>query len=161
MNTEKTPKRKPGRPRKASSLSFDSLAGAALYLKCPIEVIKAAKKAGCPAFRSGRIYIEEVKAWLETNEADEESILSKERLQCRKLLAECQAKELQNEIEAGKYISLSHVKITLSDWAIEVSRKVSKLPIDKLILDQIFEIMRTSSQTAETALEKSGEQNEL
>ena len=44
---------------------FDSQAAAAAALKIDIEELRAAKREGCPAFRSGRVYRDELLSWLE------------------------------------------------------------------------------------------------
>ncbi len=45
---------------------FDSQAAAAATLKIEIDEIREAKREGCPAFRSGRVYGKELLSWLET-----------------------------------------------------------------------------------------------
>src|SRR5438045_9605394 len=44
---------------------FDSQASAAAVLGISIDNIRQAKAAGCRAFRSGRVYGDELVAWLE------------------------------------------------------------------------------------------------
>src|SRR5205809_2886351 len=44
---------------------FDSQAAAAAALKVEIDEIRDAKREGCPAFRSGRVYGKELLSWLE------------------------------------------------------------------------------------------------
>src|SRR5437868_410994 len=46
---------------------FDSQASAAAVLKISIDEIRCAKRAGCPAFRSGRVYKKELLKWLAEN----------------------------------------------------------------------------------------------
>jgi len=43
---------------------FDSQASAAATLNVDIEMLREAKARGCPAFRSGRVYREELLRWL-------------------------------------------------------------------------------------------------
>ena len=43
---------------------FDSQASAAATLKIDIRDIREAKKAGCPAFRSGRVYKKPLLKWI-------------------------------------------------------------------------------------------------
>ena len=45
---------------------FDSQAAAAATLNIEIDDIREAKREGCPAFRSGRVYGKELLSWLET-----------------------------------------------------------------------------------------------
>ena len=42
---------------------FDSIASAAATLKVATDVLREAKAAGCPAFRSGRVYRDELLRW--------------------------------------------------------------------------------------------------
>ena len=44
---------------------FDSMAAAAAVLRIDIEVLREAKRQGCPAFRSGRVYRDELLRWLQ------------------------------------------------------------------------------------------------
>ena len=44
---------------------FDSQASAAAALKIDIYDLREAKRQGCPAFRSGRVYRGELLSWLE------------------------------------------------------------------------------------------------
>ena len=46
---------------------FDSQASAAAALNISIEEIRRAKRAGCPAFRSGRVYKKPLLKWLAEN----------------------------------------------------------------------------------------------
>jgi hypothetical protein len=43
---------------------FDSQASAAATLKIEISELRQAKAEGCPAFRSGRVYRDELLRWL-------------------------------------------------------------------------------------------------
>src|SRR5260370_3021692 len=45
---------------------FDSQASAAAALKIDICELREAKREGCPAFRSGRVYRDELLSWLQT-----------------------------------------------------------------------------------------------
>ena len=47
---------------------FDSQASAAAALGIDIEVLREAKRQGCPAFRSGRVYRDELLRWLQTRD---------------------------------------------------------------------------------------------
>lgn len=46
---------------------YDSQASAAAELQIDVFLVKAAKRAGCTAFRSGRVYRAELVAWLKRN----------------------------------------------------------------------------------------------
>jgi len=53
---------------------WDSQAAAAADLKIDIYEIRDAKRAGCRAFRSGRVYKPELRAWIAAKHASKESI---------------------------------------------------------------------------------------
>ena len=53
---------------------FDSQAQAAAVLKLDIYELREAKAAGCPAFRSGRVYRDELLAWLAEKRRQRESL---------------------------------------------------------------------------------------
>jgi hypothetical protein len=82
-----------------------SLSAAAARLECHPTVLKNAKKAGAPGFRpNGSVCISELKPWLAENaEAVDGSGSRKEELECRRLLAQCEKLEFQNEVERGLY----------------------------------------------------------
>src|SRR4051812_18463049 len=47
----------------------DSMDQASAMLAKPIEVIAAAKKSGCKAFRGSRVYLKPLREWIAENEA--------------------------------------------------------------------------------------------
>ena len=47
---------------------FDSIAAAAAALGIDIEELREAKRQGCPAFRSGRVYRDELLSWLQARD---------------------------------------------------------------------------------------------
>ena len=47
---------------------FDSIAAAAATLKIEISELREAKRQGCPAFRSGRVYRDELLSWLQARD---------------------------------------------------------------------------------------------
>jgi hypothetical protein len=49
---------------------FDSQASAAAALKMDIYELRDAKREGCPAFRSGRIYRDELLSWLQAKQLE-------------------------------------------------------------------------------------------
>ena len=49
---------------------FDSQASAAAALKIDIYELREAKRQGCPAFRSGRVYRDELLSWREAREPE-------------------------------------------------------------------------------------------
>jgi hypothetical protein len=49
---------------------FDSQASAAAALKIDIYELREAKREGCPAFRSGRVYRDEFLSWRDARELE-------------------------------------------------------------------------------------------
>jgi len=82
-----------------------SLSAAAAMLDCHASVLKRAKKAGAPGFRpNGSVCITELKPWLAEHAEDVDGTMShKEELECRRLVAQCEKLEFQNEVERGTY----------------------------------------------------------
>lgn len=81
-----------------------SLSAAAAILECSISILKKAKKLGAPGFRSnGSVCISELRPWLEANMERIAGDDSKEALECRRLIAQCEKLEYQNEVERGNY----------------------------------------------------------
>jgi len=81
-----------------------TLSAAASMMECHVSVLKRAKKAGSPGFRAnGSVNLTELKPWLEENLDSLDDSDSKEALECRRLLAQCEKLEFQNEVEKGNY----------------------------------------------------------
>ena len=83
-----------------------SLSAAAVILECSPSALKKAKRAGAPGFRANNsVCISELKPWLSENldQMTTEESGSKEALECRRLLAQCEKIEFQNEVEKGSY----------------------------------------------------------
>lgn len=53
---------------------FDSQASAAATLKIDIYELRDAKAAGCPAFRSGRVYRDELISWLKEHRSSRKKV---------------------------------------------------------------------------------------
>ena len=83
-----------------------SMHAAASILECSLPDLKRAKRAGAPGFRANNsVCISELKPWLaeHLSEMTDEESGSKEALECRRLLAQCEKIEFQNEVEKGAY----------------------------------------------------------
>ncbi len=77
---------------------------------CTPELLRAAKKAGCGAFRNGRIYVKELSDWLKNNEGKTANPSSKEALQIEKLKEEVARLRRENAIEDSRYVSIEEHK---------------------------------------------------
>ena len=92
--------------REAKRLFYDSQQHAAAALRVPIDDIRQAKREGCTAFRSGRVYCKEIRAWLRAKKKQRQKVaqgpsavtgdLEKElRIEERKVRLERERFELQ------------------------------------------------------------------
>ena len=109
---KKTPKNKPGPPPVAQDdpkFSLPSMAAAAEHIGggCTPEMLKAAKQAGAPGFRSTRIYPAELTEWLKNNPIDMTEVESKQKYQIMKLREEFRRLERENKKAEGELISLA------------------------------------------------------
>lgn len=91
---------------------YDSIAQASAAMGVSVKQLRRAKKEGAPGFRGSRVYPGELVPWLEewakgvgTSPADE-----MERLERRKLLAECERIELKLQNERGRLYESDEVK---------------------------------------------------
>lgn len=156
------------RAEKSSNLIMAaSLSAAAAMLETHVSVLKRAKKAGAPGFRAnGSVCISELKPWLAENLDSLNNNESKEALECRRLLAQCEKLEFQNEVERGKYThndsireqgarigaatrsELLRFKADVPTWeglsAAEMERRVDRLidSICKNLSDQLSKVYR-------------------
>lgn len=90
-----------------------SMGHASALLDTPLPILKKAKRAGAPGFRSNSsVCITELKPWLEANieTLTAENPEGKETLECRRLLAQCEKLEFQNSVERGQYIHLEEIE---------------------------------------------------
>jgi hypothetical protein len=69
------------------------------------DVLKLAKKLGCPAFRSTRVYYDDFKKWYDANSDRLKTKDAKRDWEIRRLKAQCKQIEWKQKIEEGKYTS--------------------------------------------------------
>jgi hypothetical protein len=80
--------------------AYDSMGSAAACLSLPLGVLRAAKRAGCTAFRSNRIYGDELLEWLKVNPVEEVKDLRQE-----KVAEEVRKLRLRNDRDEGKLVT--------------------------------------------------------
>jgi hypothetical protein len=98
------------RSRKRKDVAyFDSQALAAAALKISIEEIRRAKRAGCPAFQSGRVYKKPLLKWLAKNKSKEIKRGSRGRVASANYIA----KILSNLSEVALEVALSQALSSL------------------------------------------------
>jgi hypothetical protein len=88
---------------------FDSQASAAAELKISIDEIRWAKRAGCPAFRSGRVYKKPLLKWLAKNKSKGMKCMPKGRMASANYVA----KILSNLSEVALKVALSQALFSL------------------------------------------------
>lgn len=78
-------------------------------LGCDVSVLKRAKRDGAPGFRSNRVYLDEVKTWLDENPVhlDDDT---KEGLERRKLRAQCEKLEHELAVTRGQYRHINDIR---------------------------------------------------
>lgn len=132
------PKKKritPPRAKKATAAPqyYDSIRAAAGVLGMSVAALMAAKGAGCPAFRSGRVYGAELAAWLETHTlpvATDDGTIAAARL--RKVQEEVRKLKLVNDRNAGTVIPRAIVAQAVgklcAEWNAIRSRSEAEAP---------------------------------
>jgi hypothetical protein len=99
----------PGRPRGEKEY-YDSMQQCAAKTGISLDLLKAAKRAGCPAFRGPRVYMEELREWLESNPVDQIKLLNpidSEKL--RELTVRRKQREYEFQVQQGLYVLKSDV----------------------------------------------------
>jgi hypothetical protein len=87
--------------------TFDSLKAAAAAMKLPMRLLKAAKAAGCPAFRSNRVYEAELIEWIANN--PEAAEMAGDDPRDEKLREEIRKLRIANDAKEGRLIERAWV----------------------------------------------------
>jgi len=87
--------------------TFDSLKAAATALRLPIRALQRAKQAGCPAFRSNRVYEAELLQWMEANPETIEAAGDDPRDE--KLREEIRKLRIANDAKEGRLVEKAWV----------------------------------------------------
>lgn len=118
VTVEKTP---------ATASNFTNMHQASAATGLSVIEIRKAKKAGCIAFRYGKIYKKELLDWIAAEKAkvpvpvaaiDESDTASDEEMESRKLRAQTLKAELELDIAKGKVINRDLVR---TEWATNLS----------------------------------------
>lgn len=89
---------------------YDSMKAASAGMGVPIALLRAAKNAGCPAFRNGAsVFVEEYQQWVKAN-PEGTGPTDKESWQIEKLKKDCRKLDLQYEQELGDLIPKGELK---------------------------------------------------
>jgi hypothetical protein len=88
---------------------YDSISQASVTLNISQEVLKAAKAAGCPNFKSSRVYVDGLKKWIADHAAAITPEQDKATLKDQKLREEVRKLKLANDVKEGKLVERSRV----------------------------------------------------
>lgn len=88
---------------------FDSLAAAAKGIPLPMAVLKAAKAAGCPAFRSNRVYADELVRWLAKHPEVLATVGTEGDPKAQKLFEEIRKLRIANDAKEGRLVERAWV----------------------------------------------------
>ena len=92
-----------------------TLIQAARKLGASVAEVIAARKAGSPGFRSGRINCDKVKAWMDANPAAlKDSMTRMERAKLKRAEAEADMKRFKADVLKGQYLLKSAVENTVA-----------------------------------------------
>jgi hypothetical protein len=105
--------------KKATAQSLPAAAG---MTGIPVSKLRQMKNAGCPAFRSGRVYVLELDAWLKENsieDAQKPAIpgadsngdpIDKEGWEIERLKAQVQKLRLANQVSTGELVPKAEIR---------------------------------------------------
>ena len=124
----KIKKKKPvAKAEKPTASNFTNMHQASAATGLSVIEIRKAKKAGCIAFRYGKIYKKELTDWIAAEKAkvpvpvvaiDESETASDEEMESRKLRAQTLKAELELDIAKGKVINRDLVR---TEWSTNLS----------------------------------------
>jgi hypothetical protein len=95
------------------------MGAAAARLGCSVTDLRRAKAAGCDGFSHGRVKLDRVKKWLESNPPTSDD-MDEEALKKRKLLAQCRKLELDEAIAKGEWTLNSEIVALGVAWGSQV-----------------------------------------
>lgn len=123
-------------PKLTELKTFDTQAQAAKLLKIPIEVLKWAKREGCPHFPGSRV-TNQVREWLKDNPYPESTaeLPAKELLERERLQKQNRDLDTKHDIKLGKYVLQDMAKTTWSK-AMESVQKVMLTFLEKNVYNK-------------------------
>ena len=154
MRPKKNPKSPVGAAEGVATPSgcFDTIKQASVMTGVPAAVLTAAKHAGCPGFRHGRVHWSEVKPWLDANPIPSAAEGVPEDIHAarfQEVLEKVRKLKLVNDVRAGRLIEIDKVKAMhagiCANWNTLRSRIEAEWPIRFVGLqepDAIREVIR-------------------
>jgi hypothetical protein len=99
-----------GKPMaEVSSSWYDSMAQISAAEKIPLEVLRVAKRNGCPNFKGGRVCITGLREWIAANAGKLNTASDPKDLRSAKLMQEIRKLKIQNDTKEGALILRSKV----------------------------------------------------
>jgi len=131
------------------------MAQAAALTGLSLSVLKWAKKSGCPAFRATRVYLDELREWLDAHRSDLDSdkSITKEQADIRLKLLRYDREKFKFEVEKKLYRSRAEIEADIKQIAqmqrALLQRKLeSELPA-RLVGLGVIEITEAMRQTVD------------
>ena len=113
---------------------YDNYAQASSALNVPIPVLKRCKKAGCPAFKSTRIYRDDFLAWYAEHKAEvdtePDNNLSIEEIKRDNLIKDGQLKDLEIKKRRREYLDPTEVKTLLQTISTSQAAVLKRFPAE-------------------------------
>ncbi len=132
----------------------DSIAQAVPMSGFPRSVLTWAKNHGCPAFRGGRVYVNEVEVWLEKNKPklDGRNLPAKNEMQVLILMEVLKEKQNKRKLFEEQFIKTSDVSriftgIALNQRQVLIQELQNNLPpkLEGLRAPEMIVIMRETA----------------
>ena len=105
---------------------YDSQESAAANLKIELETLREAKRCGCPAFRSGRVYRQLLLEWLAKRKKEDGPSMNEVRRQIE--LERLQKLRNANAVRCGSLLEEPELAIALADVFASINAAFQRLP---------------------------------
>ena len=92
----------------------------------PLSMLRAAKDAGCPAFRGGRVMVAEYQQWTAENEVDGAGEEGKEAWQIQLLKKQCRRLDLQYQQQLGELVPRGDLKDAIQGAFAPITQTLEK-----------------------------------
>lgn len=107
---------------------YDSLAACSGATGIPRSVIQAAKKAGCPAFRSNRVDLAVLLPWIFSGEGKDPDDMSIEQIEKKKVEEEWRILELKRMTMDGTLINVAQMQAMIGQFVSSIRTTWLSMP---------------------------------
>jgi hypothetical protein len=127
---QQTTKPKPSEPAAPPRLRdyYDSIANATAQTGIPAAILRAAKRGGCPAFRSNRFYILDFLGWFWSDDHVGLGTLEEEKIRLTR--AEANVRELEERKLRGELVELGGAEHLYTEAILPVRQRIIALPTE-------------------------------